>query len=437
MSHFGCRRFLMGLLSLVMPVLSGYVFGMGSDCLNAPALPSPTGTVVEVSNNSELQAAVNNLDEGITILLAPGQYNLTRTLFIRTRNITLRGASDRCDEVVLSGRGMENADYANVPSIVWSDAVGLKIYNMTLAEPYFHSVQLQAEADDFHLYNVKMLNAGEQFVKGSAEGFGNGPQNGVVEYSIMEYTDAPPNTDHGGGGTGYTNGVDVHGAKNWVIRNNLFKNFHTPDSADRLWNPAILMWNGSEGTLSEGNVFINVDRAISYGLTNRDEDHRGGIIRNNMVYYSSGLYSTFRRLNSDAAIIVWDSPQTKVYHNTVLTNGNLNLAIELRYDSVDVEVKNNLMDKGIRHRNSLSYEAENNVTTALASWFVDPVSGNLRLKTHQASVVDQASLLEDARTDIDGRVRSVGLGADIGAHEFTTGSVSPPSPPENVSVAPR
>ena len=63
--------------------------------------------------------------------------------------------------------------------------------------------------------------------------------NGVVEYTIMEYTHGAPTSDHGGG-IGYTNGVDVHGGKNWVIRNNLFKNFHTPDSADFLWNVAQL-----------------------------------------------------------------------------------------------------------------------------------------------------------------------------------------------------
>jgi hypothetical protein len=30
-------------------------------------------------------------------------------------------------------------------------------------------------------------------------------------------------------GIGYTNGLSLLAADNWVIRNNLFKNFHTPD----------------------------------------------------------------------------------------------------------------------------------------------------------------------------------------------------------------
>ena len=86
------------------------------------------------------------------------------------------------------------------------------------------------------IYNVRLLDAGEQFIKGSSGGFGIGVDDGVVEYTIMAYTNGPPSTNHGGG-TGYTNGVDIHGGDGWLISNNLFKNFHTPDGSDHLWKP--------------------------------------------------------------------------------------------------------------------------------------------------------------------------------------------------------
>ena len=39
---------------------------------------------------------------------------------------------------------------------------------------------------------------------------------------------------------------------------------------------------------------------------------------NNMVYMTPGTYSANRRAGSDALIIVWDSPQTQVLHNSIL-----------------------------------------------------------------------------------------------------------------------
>lgn len=61
----------------------------------------------------------------------------------------------------------------------------------------------------------------------------DGADNGRVGYSVIEYTAGPPKTDHGGG-IGYTNGIDVHTGKNWVIRNNLIRGFHTPDTSGNL-----------------------------------------------------------------------------------------------------------------------------------------------------------------------------------------------------------
>ncbi len=90
-----------------------------------------------------------------------------------------------------------------------------------------------------------------------------------------------------------------------------------------LWNPAVLVWNHSTNTLTERNTFINVDRAIAYGLDDKPgSDHQGGTIRNNFIYVQPGLMSQARKADSDAQILVWDSPGTRVVHNTVLTSGN-------------------------------------------------------------------------------------------------------------------
>ena len=290
-------------------------------CLDAPALPplrssDPGKRVVTIDSEATLQRAMARLRPDTVLLLEPGQYHLTRSLYIQQDDVTIRGNSDSCDAVELIGLGMENADGADsVPFGVWIDRANIRIQNLAIRDVYRHAVTINAGGVAPEIYNVRMRDAGEQFVKANPHGFGQGVPSGRVEYSIMEYTRSPPLTDHGGG-TGYTNGVDVHGGRDWVIRHNLFRRLHTPDHTDHLNNPAILMWNGSSNTVVENNRFIDVDRAIAFGLIDRANDHRGGIVRNNMIVMTPGLYSDARSAQSDAPIIVWSSPDTTIVHNT-------------------------------------------------------------------------------------------------------------------------
>src|SRR5829696_3333816 len=48
-----------------------------------PALPAPSGRVVNVSTEAQLQAAVSSIASGTTIVVAPGTYNLTNTLYFK------------------------------------------------------------------------------------------------------------------------------------------------------------------------------------------------------------------------------------------------------------------------------------------------------------------------------------------------------------------
>ncbi len=393
-----------------------------SQCLSAPALPAPTGNIELVNGVTELHQVINNLQANTTVLLEPGDYVLNQTLYIQQNNITIRGNSDRCDEVNLIGQGMENASYGNVPHGIWTNAADLTVANLTIKEVYFHPIQFDPNADAPTLYNLRLLDAGEQFIKGSSGGFGDGVDNGVVAYTIMAYTNAPPNTNHGGGGTGYTNGVDIHGGDGWRISNNLFKNFHTPDNSDNLWNPAVLMWNGASNTVTENNTFIDVDRAIAYGLTDRSSgtDHFAGIIRNNMVYMTPGTYSASRRAGSDALIIVWDSPQTQVLHNTILTNQNQRLSIEMRFNTSGSDVDNNLNDADIGSRNGATFSQNGNLTNASNAMFLNPAIGDLHLHDTATMAIDQVVAPADALQDFDGQVRPGGSNADIGADEYST-----------------
>jgi hypothetical protein len=249
--------------------------------------------------------------------------------------------------------------------------------------------------------------------------------NGVVEYCWLEYTAGPP-ADHGAG-IGYFNGISAHAARNWIIRGNLFKNLHNPDSAAYHWNAAVLMWRHSANTLTEQNTFFNVDRAIAYGLENLAyADHAGGVIRNNFVYLTPGLMTASRTASSDGAIIAWNSPNTAIDHNTVLLNSNVINAIEFRFaTSSGGAARNNLADAPIHLRDSATATQGGNLLTATPSLFVNPSAADLHLLASATAAIDQAPSLAAVTNDIDGDLRPHGAAADIGADEFiggTTGS---------------
>jgi hypothetical protein len=418
--RWGRAVFLLGLCSVLLSLAIGPALGqtLGSPCIATPTLPITGTQTVHVATEARLQNAMGHLHDGDTILLANGTYNLTNTLNIaNVNNITIRGASG-CHDVVLVGRGMDNANYGNVPHGIWSNARHTVIAHLTIRDVYTHPIIFNAGAQSPRVYNVKLLNAGSQFIKANPNGPTSGVDNGVVEYSVFEYTAGPPATNHGVG-VGYTNGLSIHTANNWIIRGNLFKNFHTPDASAYPWNPAVLVWNHSTNTLTERNTFINVDRAVAYGLQdNTGSDHRGGIIRNNFIYVQPGLMSQSRKASSDAQIIIWDSPSTKVFHNTILTNGNVSKAIEMRFDTAGAEIRNNLTDVPLGTRDGGSYSQSGNVFTATASMFVNTTAGNLHLKDTATAAIDKAPILSSVLDDIDGNPRPKGAAYDIGADEF-------------------
>ena len=272
-------------------ILAVATTGYTQAACNAPALPVTGTRIVNVSTEPQLQTAMGDLQAGDTILLADGAYNLSSTLYINGKNnVTIRGSSG-CNGVVLIGKGMDESNFGNVPFGVWSNSVNTTIAHLTIRDTWDNTVIFNSGAQSPHLYSVKLLNSGSQFIKANPTDSPNGigVNNGLVEYCWLEYTNGTPGHP---GLVGYTNGISAHAADDWIIRGNVFKNLHTPDSADYLWNPAVLMWNHSTNTITERNTFINVDRAVAYGLSDiAGFDHRGGVIRNNFVYLQPGLMS--------------------------------------------------------------------------------------------------------------------------------------------------
>jgi hypothetical protein len=387
---------------------------------SAPALPITGARIVNVSSEGELQAAVASLSSGTTIVLAAGTYTLTSTIWINGTfaDVTIRGATNNRDDVVLVGPGMTNGNYGNVPYGIWvgGNVQRVLIANLTIRDVYYHPVIFNAGTQAPHLYNVRLLNAGQQFVKSNPDGAGAGVNDGIVEFSVFEYTTTSRDE--------YTNGVDVHTGTNWVIRNNLFRNIRAPEG--QLAGPAVLMWNGSTGTITDGNTFMNCQREIAYGLVERTpNDHSGGVIRNNFIYRASGTYG-------DVAIGVFDSANTQVLHNTILLSSTYASPIEYRFaNTVGVNITNNLLDGQIQARDGASAAVTNNYTGASAAMFISPSAGDLHLQPTASNAIDRG-VAAGVSTDWDGQARPAGAAPDIGADEYSGGT--PPAAPKNLRI---
>jgi hypothetical protein len=390
----------------------------------APPLPAPTGTVVNVSTEAQLQAAVSSIKSNTTIVVAPGTYNLTSTLYLNGAftNIGIRGATNNRDDVVLVGKGMTSPAGA-VPFGIWTGGgvQTVTIANLTIREIANHPVMLNAGTQGPLLYNLHLVNAGQQFVKSNPDEAGGGVNNGTVKYSIIEYTTTSRDD--------YTNGVDVHTGANWVIANNLFKNLRAPAGA--LAGPAVLMWNSSSNSIVEGNTFIDCQREISLGLWDKPDatDHTGGIARNNFIYRSPGI-------GGDAAILVADSPGTKVVNNTILVSGGYGSPIEYRFAATTgTIIANNLLDGGISARDGAVGSLTSNYTSASSGLFVSAATGDLHLKSTAIAAIDKGSSSTAPPQDWDGESRPFGAAVDIGAHEYRTGTTTAvPGAPTNLRI---
>lgn len=381
----------------------------------------PQGSTVNVSTVAQLQAAVGSLTSGTTIVIAPGAYRLTQELRIRNgvTNVTVRGATSNRNDVVILGTGM-TAPGVNIVLKV-ENAQDVTIANLSIGEAFYHPIQLQGEqgADRIRVSNVRLFDAGQQFLKSTVDPQNpNGVDDVVVEHSLIEYTTIGP--DHG-----YTEGIDVHHGANWLIHHNLFRNIHVPASAPNRLRPAILMWSGSRGTIVHSNTFINCERSIIFGLGPQPpypHGHSGRSIVNNFIYRTEPV-------NADAGISVWDSPGTRVYHNTVIQNGTYPAAIEYRFaGTTGVEIINNLTDGAILQRDNAQGLVQSNFTQATASFFVNAAAADLHLAPAATLAIDHGMTVLSVTVDWDGDARPSGTAPDLGADErVTPGANQPPT----------
>jgi len=87
------------------------------------------------------------------------------------QDVAIRGGTNSCDDVVLVGRGMSNPSYGDVPHGIWiGNARKILIANLTVRDVYYHPIRLDPGpgAHAPRIYNVRLVDAGEQFIVSSS-----------------------------------------------------------------------------------------------------------------------------------------------------------------------------------------------------------------------------------------------------------------------------
>ena len=351
-------------------------------------------------------------------MLERGVYVLDnkQSIPLKVPGLTLRGVPGNRDAVRIEGGASSIVVAANYVTIA----------DLTVAGSQFHSIQVRGEFGVSYtkIYNVHLVDAGQQFVKVSAGKSKDGPygDDGLVACSLIEYTTYSKGNGHTP--ATYTNAIDILAGKNWVVRDNMIRRIRSKDGPA---GPAILVWKNAQNTVIKRNQIVDSWRGIALGLMHPGKrsrggpevlyDHQNGVVENNVILAI--------REPADAAIENNFARGSKIYHNTIFYRSDLphqgRWSIEYRFPTTQrIEIRNNLTNLPIRMRRPFPLEPAvtgGNVTTADVDWFVDVLNEDVHLVRH-AVPVDEGLELPGTHLDLDGTTRSHGQGPDVGADEY-------------------
>lgn len=282
----------------------------------APALPPPTGTVVRVDSAIGIVRAIEDADEGSTIVIAPGRYELPRDCLLNTHRVTIRGETGDRDDVVLVGPGEfedTNERFRTRPGgvslIKLSQARGVTIADLTVADSPKYGIHFMGSSriHDLLIHNVAFHNIWARGLKGTGakriedhlvgdlEGDPEArlewvrPRGGVVRHCLF-IADHPKRNIEDGFKADYIAGLDLMNVADWSFHDNAFVGIRGKNGGGR---GAIFVWQRSDRVTIERNRFLDCDRAISLGNpSGRDGNPyhiRDAVVRDNEIIGGSGL----------------------------------------------------------------------------------------------------------------------------------------------------
>jgi hypothetical protein len=321
--------------------------------------------------------------------------------------VTLRSASGNRDAVVL------DAGYSGgAAELVYIDVEHITIADLTLKRAWYHAVHIVGGGHHATLYNLRIVDSKEQFVKVNQNG-GDYADWGLAACNELELTDAGRTHIRN---DCYTGGLDAHAATGWRVWRNRVEGFWCDDG---LSEHGIHMWRASADTVVEENVVVDCARGIGFGLGPGADGHSGGVIRNNFIAAADGdLFVS--EYGFDAGIALWGAEGAEVYHNTVASTQEPFSSIEWRFISTSVTLANNLSTGPIRDRGGTAY-LTTNLEDVPIGLFAGVAAGDLHLLDPESSPVDSGTPLASGQCDSDIDRQPRDAEPDIGADEFGWG----------------
>ncbi len=366
-------------------------------------------TSITVSSVSELEAALIkansrlDMNNRYEIVIKTWTYNLNNWLWTTWSKVIYRWETWKASDVILKWKWM-NGSVTHWIWAVWTDIV---VWDLSIWEVKNHAIQVMWEknSDNLLVHNVEIYNTWEQMIKWSFDASNLAwSDNWIIECSKFYYTSNNwPQY--------YIGWIDVHNWKNWIVRNNTFRNIRSPES--NLAEHAIHFWSNSENTLVENNIIVNCDRWIWFWLG--DRGHKYWVIRNNFIYHDNSRW--------DVWIWLENSEWTKVYNNTIYQKHDYANAIEYRFsNSKNIEIVNNLTNKNITSRDYWSATLSNNITNVTNSIFNNIDNLDFSLKSTSSNIIDSWKNLDLVKYDLYWNTRD--SKNDIWAYEYGNNSSS-------------
>lgn len=409
--------------TILITLLCCGIMSAQCSCSSLPQSTTTSVTITPQQGTSAIQSAINNANGPLTIYLANGTYSVAGgQINVIKPEITIRSLNGNRDSVIIQGGGMLNGTGFHGISILRTDVTvadltirNIDTHGIDINFWYLQSLNMNTDLNNILLHNLHVIDCGEQLVKMSSSGnSGQSGDNGIIECCLIEYTTSLP------GNAWYTNGIDLHFANNWMIRDNTVKNIkHGPNTTTDA-GAAILLFNGGSGTTIERNLVVNCDEGIFAGNWGNapNVSYRNAIIRNNIIRGHT---------NSRCGVGVVMAPNCKIVNNTIYSPGGTawtaqDYSIEVTGDScTNLLIQNNLADESWFNNQNLAPAPTlgTNEWAATAAFFVDVNIATLNLHLSSTSpAIDAGTLTNDCLSDFDCDPRA-GL-ADQGADESNT-----------------
>jgi hypothetical protein len=374
---------------------------------DVPPLGLPQGgRKVRVSTADELARAVGEAADGDVILLADGTYRVGHPLGLdRVNSVTIRGESGDPARVVLLGRGFDVVSRGD-DILRIANCEGVTVAALTFADCHGYGLKVEAEHSPrgIHVYHCNFLNFGTRGLKGSTAGMAIA-SGGSVRYCHFENTKVPSGEWQFGGD--YISAIDMMSLEDWTISDNTFVNIKGHGGGGRA---AIFVWVRSRRLVVERNRILHCDRGIAFGNPSGSSNFMEGMLHVN----DSICRNNFVVAGSDAGIELAWVDGVRVYNNTVWRQDPEGRGIRCIEKIQDVDIANNLVRGALLLAGGET--ARNNVVGPMDGWFVDPASGDLRLRAPVVQVINQGLNLPEVEDDINGQ-RRVG-NPDLGASEY-------------------